>query len=77
MKAFIERICILFQMIVYGVMGYLFYQDFVIGNVIITSENGNELMFFAALTILVPTGIRWMLTGKFQPLPISSKQEEQ
>ena len=73
MKAFIERVCILFQIIVYGIMGYLiFYQSFIIDGVIITEENGTLYFMWIAGSILVPTGIRWMFTGKFQMLPITS-----
>ena len=33
---------------------------------------GQSWLVFTGLLILVPTGIRWMLTGTFQILPITS-----
>ena len=71
MKAFFERVCILFQIICYSALAFSLYTDldgFRTG--LLAGEQ--SLLVLSGLLILVPTGIRWMLTGKFQILPITS-----
>ncbi len=71
MKAFIERVYILFQIICYSALAFSLYTDL---DGFRTGLMAGEDMWLVltGLLILVPTGIRWMLTGKFQILPITS-----
>ncbi len=71
MKAFIERVYILFQIICYSALAFSLYTDL---DGFRTGLMAGEDIWLGlkGLLILVPTGIRWMLTGKFQILPITS-----
>lgn len=68
MKAFIERVCILFQVIVYGLLGYQYLEEGIYWGG--SLDNSDYPLFIGIL--LFPTIVRWILTGKFQMLPITS-----
>jgi len=68
MKAFIERVCILFQIIGYGWCIFLLYNQLFRMGVGV----GNDLLSLLFFSVLIPNVLRWVLTGKFQMLPITS-----
>ena len=74
MKAFIERVCIIFQILCYSGAGIMMYK-LIEHSYAITEDiklTGWKLLIVLIASIIIPAGIRWMITGKFQMLPITT-----
>ena len=76
MKAFIERVCIILQILCYSGAGLVTYN--MINYPYATTEDVKlgawKILILLIASIIVPTGIRWILTGKFQILPLVSEK---
>ena len=72
MRVYIEKVCIIFQIICYTGLGLIFFQKNM-HSAYITSKDLEQIILIVAITIITPTGIRWLLTGKFLVLPVLSK----